>query len=865
MCILRFLALALYLFPSSIGLCHGHCTATWRGLPAAYLLPKRVPTGYKLGRLRSVADKVETAGTSGLGHYSVSSVNLCQDSCLTAISHDLEERLAAALRDGIVLRAEADGNLIPNSFDLTAVASVPELFHANFCLRKEDHSETLLKIHTLYFEKVSKKEELDALLARRSELSKDFHKSADPAQASLRECSLALRNEVKCLQSRVKTLDEQLSSLLCTLPNIVSEGVPETEVIVEKTSNGSAAPDTPGTIVPHYEIIERFSDVFTSKSTRISGTGFSAFSGNISRLERALSNFMLDTHHKLFGYKEVSVPFIVNEHSLESTGHLPRFEDDLFKLDERHQCNGERGYLIPTGEIPLLALLGNSRIHPDRLPLWLMAYTPCFRSEIQDYGRETRGLIRNHQFGKVELVCVCDSGSSEHFHNLMLSHIEFILKSLGLPYRRVLLPVNQLGATSSKTVDFEVFFPSLDKYIEVSSCSNTLDYQSNRLNLLTSSRSKVHCINGSGLALGRTLSAILENYQLMQKNNRLAIRVPDVLKPYLNGEQELIEPTLSGKVMPSNPIKTHTPEVQAKVESDLFSVVREAWLDSRVPRVQKFVTGTFLSILFGGGIASKYYDQTNSGLSRSIIIGETHLLSSYLAFTCGLRSGLMHYLGCGIIPRRFYWAPHYMQISSVSGVLAAAFASGNADVSSRTVLRLLGGCFTLCAANEVLATRFNMSPRWYVSSAYSKNNGWLVIRAHIGVASVTMASGFSGDEISSWAVLYPTYFDKKASVSGGRRVNQSLAVENPRVEDIRAVCAKLKVPYVLEPNKLYPRDYMNPGRIRVYFLHPNAESKATTKCTFIYEIAPLIAQLKSCQKSVAPATNSAKSTKKKKK
>ncbi|EDO05731.1 serine--tRNA ligase [Babesia bovis T2Bo] len=455
--------------------------------------------------------------------------------------NDLDKRINEALKHNFVRRLENSTGYIPTSFDICVLAAVPELFHENFSIRHENHLDTLLNLRKLYLQKVEEESQLSQLSNRRSDLAKDYLTSGT-SQPSIKESSITLRNEIKSLEASIRKLKDDIRSLVNRLPNIVSEDVPKTDTVVQKVYSGTTKAKGQQTTIPHDEVIARFSEFFTSKSTKIAGTGFSAFSGDISRLERALINFMLDTHHKLFGYKEVSVPFVVNSSTLEATGHLQRFENDLFKLDDRHQCSGDPGYLIPTGEIPLISLLSNTRLQQNKLPLWLMAYTPCFRAEIQDYGRETRGLIRNHQFGKVELICVCDATASTDFHELMISHIEFILESLDLPYRRVLLPANELGSTSNKTIDLEVYFPSLRKYIEVSSCSNTLDYQSNKLGILTRSGSKVHCINGSGLAIGRTLSAILENYQVIKDSGRLEIAIPHILQPYLEGDQSLAEP-----------------------------------------------------------------------------------------------------------------------------------------------------------------------------------------------------------------------------------------------------------------------------------------------------------------------------------
>ncbi|GIX65770.1 seryl-tRNA synthetase [Babesia caballi] len=543
MCTLAFRALTAFVLLSLIieG-CRRHCLAHRFGQRHAYLFHRTAPIhantrqNYRISRKALDSDRFHSS------RYSDSDVYQRLSSCFTESEKTVDEQVFKSLKDSVVRLTDAGHGYVPSSFDLTALTAVPELFNENFRLRLENHWETLLQIRELYLESSAKEKELETLSTRRSELAQAFHSSPDSEKEQLRQSSLELRDAHKSLESHIKSLNDRIEALVFTLPNIVSEGVPPTEVVVEKTSGSLPSSQPQETVVPHYEVIDRLSAASVSKSIKISGTGFSAFSGDVSRLERALANYMLDTHHKLFGYTEFSVPFVVNEFALRETGHLPRFENDLYKLDERHQCGGGRGYLIPTGEIPLLALFGNTRLDFNTLPLWLATYTPCFRSEIQDYGRETRGLIRNRQFGKVELICLCDSEASAHFHDLMVSHIEYILDSLSLPYRRVLLPATQLCATSSKTVDIEVFFPSLNKYVEVSSCSNTLDYQSTRLNLLTTSRSKVHCINGSGLAIGRTLSAVLEHYQHLDSNGRLQIRVPEVLQPYLGGDHTVAEP-----------------------------------------------------------------------------------------------------------------------------------------------------------------------------------------------------------------------------------------------------------------------------------------------------------------------------------
>ena len=251
----------------------------------------------------------------------------------------------------------------------------------------------------------------------------------------------------------------------------------------------------------------------------------------MARLHRALTQFMLDTHTAEHGYQEVYVPYIVNEDSLYGTGQLPKFAEDLFKLE------GEQNYyLIPTAEVPVTNLVRNEIIAEDQLPMQYTAHTPCFRSEAGSYGRDTRGLIRQHQFEKVELLHFTKPEDSDDALERLRRHAEVILEKLGLPYRTIVLCAGDTGFSASKTYDLEVWLPAQNTYREISSCSNMKDFQARRMqarfrNKETGKPELLHTLNGSGLAVGRTLVAVIENYQ--QEDG--SIRVPEVLLPYMGG------------------------------------------------------------------------------------------------------------------------------------------------------------------------------------------------------------------------------------------------------------------------------------------------------------------------------------------
>lgn len=288
-------------------------------------------------------------------------------------------------------------------------------------------------------------------------------------------------------------------------------------------------------IQDHVDLGESFGGLDFETATKVTSSRFAVLRGAVARLHRALAQYMLDIHTAQHGYEEVNVPFIVNAESLYGTGQLPKFEEDLFKLTD------ERGlYLIPTAEVPVTNIYRNEILEAAQLPIKLVCHSPCFRSEAGSYGRDTRGMIRQHQFEKVELVQFVHPDESDAALDELVGHAERILQSLGLPYRTVILCGGDIGFSSAKTYDIEVWVPSQDKYREISSCSSFRDFQARRMltryrNPETGKPELLHTLNGSGLAIGRTLLAVLENYQ--QEDG--SVIIPEVLRPYMGGMEKL--------------------------------------------------------------------------------------------------------------------------------------------------------------------------------------------------------------------------------------------------------------------------------------------------------------------------------------
>ena len=345
--------------------------------------------------------------------------------------------------------------------------------------------------------------------------------------------------DMRTVSQRIKELDNQLQDkesalkeLLLVIPNI-----PHSSVVVGKSSEDNPEIRRWGEVPQfsfqpkhHWEIGEELGILDFDRAAKMTGARFTLYHGLGAKIERVLINFMLDLHTKEHHYREVLPPFIVNKESLTGTGQLPKFEEDLFKLDSLDY------YLVPTAEVPVTNIHQNEILPADSLPLYYTAYTPCFRKEAGSYGRETRGLIRQHQFNKVELVKFTTPETSYDELETLLLDAEEVLKRLKIPYRVVSLCTGDLGFSAAKTYDIEVWLPGQEVFREISSCSNFEDFQARRANIRYKTGVKeksdyVHTLNGSGLAVGRTVVALLENYQ--QEDGSVVI--PEALRPYMDG------------------------------------------------------------------------------------------------------------------------------------------------------------------------------------------------------------------------------------------------------------------------------------------------------------------------------------------
>jgi len=342
----------------------------------------------------------------------------------------------------------------------------------------------------------------------------------------------ALGDELKREEEELKKVEDELEFKLSLIPNIPHESVPfgvdDTENVVVK--RWGDIPEFSFEPKPHWEIGEALGILDFERAGKITGSRFVVYWNEGALLERALINFMLDLHIKKHGYKEVLPPFIVNERALFGTGQLPKFKIDLFKLEEWDY------YLVPTAEVPVTNLHQDEILPEEVLPLYYVAYTPCFRSEAGSYGKDVRGIIRQHQFNKVELVKFTTPETSYEELESLLLDAEEVLQLLELPYRVVVLCTGDLGFAAAKTYDIEVWAPGQNRFVEISSCSNFEDFQARRANIRYRPKGGgkprfVHTLNGSGLAIGRTVMAILENYQ--QEDGSVVI--PKVLRPYMGG------------------------------------------------------------------------------------------------------------------------------------------------------------------------------------------------------------------------------------------------------------------------------------------------------------------------------------------
>jgi seryl-tRNA synthetase len=390
----------------------------------------------------------------------------------------------------------------------------------------------------------------EELQAKRNQLAKAVGMKkgkGEDASAEMAESTL-VNQELQALTEKLTVVQSQLNDFLLNIPNIPHESVPtgKDESANQEVLRWGNIPTFDFQVKDHVDLATPLGLDFDS-AVKLTGSRFAVMHGQIARLHRALAQFMLDNHIQI-GYHEVAVPFIVNADSMKGTGQLPKFEADLFKVprkvggddqDESVEAAYENFYLIPTAEVPVTNLMRDTITPADQLPKKFVAHTPCFRSEAGSYGRDTRGMIRQHQFEKVELVQITKPEASMAALEELTAHAEAILQKLELPYRKVLLCTGDMGFGSVKTYDLEVWLPAQNTYREISSCSNMGDFQARRMQArFKTGQDKpelVHTLNGSGLAVGRTGVAILENYQQADGS----IKIPKALQSYMGGLEKL--------------------------------------------------------------------------------------------------------------------------------------------------------------------------------------------------------------------------------------------------------------------------------------------------------------------------------------
>jgi seryl-tRNA synthetase len=435
--------------------------------------------------------------------------------------------------------------------DLAFVRANLPLVKEKLSTRGADAASVLDKFEYLDRERRTAITEAETLKAHRNALSTEFGKLKREGKdtTELAQELAAKKYQTEILEAAASAADEQLRAILQTIPNLPQPSVPigrdEHDNTVEKI--WGTPPAFPFPALPHWEIGERLGILDFERAAKISGSRFVVHYGQGARLERALANFMLDLHTGQHGYTEVLPPYMVNSKSLFGTGNLPKFGEDLFHCDDKGPYAGEPQdndhWLIPTAEVPVTNLFRDETLDESQLTTSFCAYTPCFRSEAGSYGKDVRGMIRQHQFQKVELVKFTRPEDSNAEHERLTRDAERVLEALGLPYRRMLLSTADMGFASAKTYDLEVWLPGQQLYREISSCSNFEAFQARRANIryrpsgagAKSAQKKsefLHTLNGSGLAVGRTYLAILENYQQPDGT----VRIPEVLVPYMNNE-----------------------------------------------------------------------------------------------------------------------------------------------------------------------------------------------------------------------------------------------------------------------------------------------------------------------------------------
>jgi seryl-tRNA synthetase len=451
--------------------------------------------------------------------------------------------------------AAADTEAIP-TLDERLVGEQPELVKRALTMRRanEEQLAAVERIGELTRERSALVKEGNDAREIRKKLSPSigkFMKEGNTEEADKLKAEVASAAAVAdAADAKMEAIEEERSTLFNTLPNLLDPRVvdgDDEEANVEISRWGCDG-ELPTDKLWHDELGTALGGLDVERGAKLSGSRFSVLRGSVARLERALINFFVDLHTEEHGYTEVMVPYVVGGAALHGTGQLPKFEEDLFKLSE--PLNGRDGYLIPTAEVPITNMHAGETLEESQLPLSYAAFTPCFRAEAGSHGKDTRGLFRQHQFHKVELIKLCTPEQSDEAHHQLVQNAETCLQKLKLPYRKVQLCSGDIGFSARLCYDLEVWLPGQGRFREISSCSNCGDFQARRMNLRyrPSARDEkgkqlkprfCHTINGSGLAVGRTLVAILENYQ----NDDGSVTVPEVLRPYMGGKEVILPET----------------------------------------------------------------------------------------------------------------------------------------------------------------------------------------------------------------------------------------------------------------------------------------------------------------------------------
>ncbi|MBQ9756876.1 MAG: serine--tRNA ligase [Clostridia bacterium] len=422
--------------------------------------------------------------------------------------------------------------------DIKILRNEPEKLIEALKRRKEDR----IDVDGLLALDKSRREVLfsvEQMKSRQNEVSKQIpamKKAGEDTTAIFAEMK-ELSDNIKKLDEEVRTIDEKIEKIMYTIPNIANPTVPDGDTDEDNVEVRRFMEPTSFDFEPkaHWDLGESLGILDAATAAKITGTRFTVYKGAGAQLERAVINFYLDTHTEKNGYKEIFPPFMVHRNSMVGTGQLPKFEEDAFKVANTDY------FMVPTAEVPVTNMHRDEILDGSKLPIKYCAYTACFRAEAGSAGRDTRGLIRQHQFNKVELVKFANPENSYEELESLVNDAESVLKLLKLPYRVVKICIGDLGFTAAMKYDIEVWMPSYNRFVEISSCSNFEDFQARRANIKFKNSVKdkaqlVHTLNGSGVAIGRTVAAILENYQ----NADGSVTVPEILRPYMGGKEVIL-------------------------------------------------------------------------------------------------------------------------------------------------------------------------------------------------------------------------------------------------------------------------------------------------------------------------------------